>query len=105
MYYTHYDYLGLPPGASVASIEAAYRTVRQQLGEHTDPKLVCLIDEAYMVLSDATLRFAYDRELLRIADAADRELKALLDKKVGRLPRQVQDVPAPLIATVNAWAA
>jgi len=103
--YTHYDYLELPPGASTARIEAAYQTIRQRMNGHSDRKLVSVVHEAYMVLSDPTLRHDYDQELQRIADEADRELKSLLDHESTRLPRRVQDVPVPLLAVVNAWAA
>lgn len=103
--YTHYDYLELPPGASTARIEAAYQTIRQRMNGHADPKVVTLVHEAYTVLSDPMLRHDYDCELQRIADEADRELKNLLDEEATRLPRRVQDVPAPLIAAITAWAA
>jgi len=103
--YTHYDYLELPPGASTARIEAAYQSIRQRMNGHSDPKMVSLVHEAYMVLSDPTLRRDYDRELQRIADEADRELKGLLDHEATRLPRRVQEVPAPLLAAISAWAA
>jgi curved DNA-binding protein CbpA len=105
MDYTHYDYLDLPPGASTARIEAAYQTLRQRLNGHTDPALIRMIDAAYAILSDAGLRHAYDMQLQAIADEADRELRADLDAQVTRLPRRVQDVPAPLVAAVSAWAA
>jgi curved DNA-binding protein CbpA len=103
--YTHYDYLDLPPGASAARVEAAYQTIKQRLNGHSDPSLVALIDAAYAVLSDAGQRHAYDQELQRIAADVDRELKALLDQEATRLPRRVQDVPAPLVAAMSAWAA
>jgi curved DNA-binding protein CbpA len=103
--YTHYDYLDLPPGASAARVEAAYQTIRQRLNGHSDPELVTLIDSAYRVLSDTASRQAYDQELQRIADDVDRELKALLDHEATRIPRRVQDVPAPLVAAMSAWAA
>jgi len=103
--YTHYDYLELPPGASTARIEAAYQTIRQRMNGHTDPKLVKLLHDAYIVLSDPDLRHEYDAELRRIAEEADRELKRLLDQESTRVPRRVQDVPAPLLAVLNAWAA
>lgn len=103
--YTYYDYLELPPGASAARIEAAYHTIRQRLNGHADPGLVGLISEAYIVLSDPGRRDAYDRELQRAAAQADLELKQLLDREAMRLPRRVQDVPAPLLAAVSAWAA
>ena len=105
MDYTHYDYLELPPGASTARIEAAYQTIRQRMNGHTDPKLVKLLHDAYIVLSDPDLRHEYDAELRRIAKEADRELKRLLDQESTRVPRRVQDVPAPLLAVLNAWAA
>jgi curved DNA-binding protein CbpA len=105
MDYTHYDYLELPPGASPARIEAAYQTIRQRMNGHSDPGLVDLVQRAYLILSDATLRRSYDAELQRVADAADLELRDLLDRGATRLPRRVQDVPAPLITAVSAWAA
>ena len=105
MDYTHYDYLELPPGASTARIEAAYQTIRQRMNGRTDPKLVKLLHDAYIVLSDPDLRHEYDAELRRIAEEADRELKRLLDQESTRVPRRVQDVPAPLLAVLNAWAA
>jgi curved DNA-binding protein CbpA len=103
--YTHYDYLDLPPGASAARVEAAYQTIRQRLNGHSDAELVALIDAAYTVLSNAGRRRAYDQELERIAVDVDLELKALLDEQAIRLPRRVQDVPAPLVAVMSAWAA
>jgi hypothetical protein len=103
--YTHYDYLDLPPGASAARVEAAYQTIKQRLNGHSDAKLVALIDAAYTVLSDTGRRHAYDQELDRVAADVDLELKALLDEQATRLPRRVQDVPAPLVAVMSAWAA
>jgi curved DNA-binding protein CbpA len=103
--YTHYDYLDLPPGASAARIEAAYQNLRQRLNGHSDPALIRMINAAYLILSDASLRQAYDTQLQATAAEADRELRADLDAQVTRLPRRVQDVPAPLIAAVSAWAA
>ena len=105
MDYTHYDYLELPPGASAARIEAAYQTLRARMNGHADPMLLSKVQQAYIVLSDLKLRRAYDEFLQRIADEADLELKNTLDEHATRLPRRVQDVPAPLLAVVNAWAA
>ena len=105
MDYTHYDYLELPPGASAARIEAAYQTLRQRMNGDADPTLLSRMQQAYIVLSDVRLREAYDALLQRIADEADMELKVVLDQNTTRLPRRVQDVPAPLIAILNALAA
>lgn len=105
MFYTHYDYLELPPGASVARVEAAYQLVKQRLNGHSDEKLVRLIHEAYSVLSNPEERHAYDEDLKRAADEADAELKASLDEQGGVRRRHVQDVPAPLRVAVSAWAA
>ena len=105
MDYTHYDYLELPPGASPARIEAAYQLLRQRLNGHSDEKLVRLIHEAYSVLSDPGQRRDYDAVLRRAAEEADAELKAVLDDVVKPLKRQVQNVPAPLLVAVSAWAA
>ena len=103
--YTHYDYLELPPGASAARIEAAYQTIRQRISGDADRNLLALVHEAYEVLSDPGQRQNYDRELQRTAEEADRELKSLLDTEAKRMPRRVQEVPIPLLAVVNAWAA
>jgi curved DNA-binding protein CbpA len=105
MDYTHYDYLELPPGASAARIEAAYQMIRQRMNGHSDPTLLSKVQQAYIVLSDAKLRLAYDALLQRIADEADLELKTILDDHATRIPRRVQDVPAPLVAVISAWAA
>ena len=103
--YTHYDYLELPPGASTTRIEAAYRTLKQRLNGHGDEMMVRLIHEAYAVLSDADQRHVYDASLEQAAPEADAELKACLDERAGARSRYVQDVPAPLVAAIRAWAA
>jgi DnaJ-class molecular chaperone len=103
--YTHYDYLELPPGASTTRIEAAYRTLKQRLNGNADEMMVRLIHEAYSVLSDPEQRNDYDASLQRAAAEADAELRAFLDKQSGLRPRHVQDVPAPLMAAIRAWAA
>jgi hypothetical protein len=103
--YTHYDYLELPPGASSTRIEAAYHTLKQRLNGNTDEMFVRLIHEAYSVLSDPDRRRFYDALLQRAAADADAELKACLDQQDALWPRHVQDVPAPLIAAMSAWAA
>ena len=104
--YTHYDYLELPPGASSTRIEAAYHTLKQRLnGAAADHTFLRLLHEAYTVLSDPDRRRAYDAALQQAADEADAELKACLDQRAAFWPRQVQDVPAPLIAAISAWAA
>jgi DnaJ-class molecular chaperone len=105
MDYTHYDYLELPPGASTARIEAAYQSLLQRMKTDMDPTVLSKIQQAYIVLSDARLREAYDALLQRIADEADMELKVVLDQNTTRLPRRVQDIPAPLVAVLSAWAA
>jgi DnaJ-class molecular chaperone len=103
--YTHYDYLELPPGASSTRIEAAYHTLKQRLDGDTDEMFVRLIHEAYSVLSNPDRRRFYDALLQRAAADADAELKACLDQQHASWPRHVQDVPAPLIAAMSAWAA
>lgn len=105
MLYTHYDYLELPPGVSSTRIEAAYRTLKQRLNGDADEMMVRLIHEAYAVLSDPERRIVYDAALQRAAADADAELKAFLDRQAASWPRKVQDVPAPLVAAVTAWAA
>ena len=105
MLYTHYDYLELPPGSSTTRIEAAYQTLRQRLNSHADEVLIRLIHQAYSILSDPDQRHAYDAELEREALEADAELKASLDAPFTTQPRYVQDVPAPLLAVIRAWAA
>jgi DnaJ-class molecular chaperone len=103
--YTHYDYLELPPGASTTRVEAAYRSLKQRLNGAADEAMVRLIHEAYAVLSDPKRRHGYDETLKRAAAEADAELKATLDEKGAKVTRYVQDVPAPLIAALTAWAA
>jgi curved DNA-binding protein CbpA len=103
--YTHYDYLELPPGASPTRIEVAYQTLKQRLNGDADEMLVRLIHEAYAVLSDPHRRREYDAELQQDAAIADAELKACLDRQAALWPRHVQDVPAPLVAAISAWAA
>jgi DnaJ-class molecular chaperone len=103
--YTHYDYLDLPPGASSARIEAAYRKLEQRLNGGADEAMVRLIHEAYAVLSDPEQRHGYDQALERAAAEADAELKACLDQHGARTTRYAQDVPAPLVAAMTAWAA
>lgn len=106
MLYTHYDYLELPPGASSTRIEAAYHTLKQRLnGEAADHTFLRLLHEAYTVLADPDRRRAYNAALQQAADEADAELKACLDQRAALWPRQVQDVQAPLIAAISAWAA
>ncbi len=105
VHYTHYDYLELPPGASTTRIEAAYQTIKQRLNGQTDDMLVRLIHQAYAVLSDPEQRDEYDDILEREAAQADVELKACLDQPFQTTARYVQDVPAPLLAVIRAWAA
>ena len=104
MLYTHYDYLELPPGASTTRIEAAYHTIKQRLNGQADDMMVRLIHEAYAVLSDPEQRHMYDDELQRAEAEADAELRACLDQAPAH-SRYVQDVPAPLLAVIRAWAA
>ena len=105
MEYTYYDYLDLPPGASMARIEAAYRTIKQRLDAHADETLVRLIHEAHALLSNPEQRLVYDEELERTAAEADAELKAILDDEAKKSPaRRVQEVPMPLMAAFRAWA-
>jgi len=103
--YTHYDYLELPPGASSTRIEAAYHTLKQRLNGDADEMFVRLIHEAYAVLSDPDRRRFYDAAMQRDSEDADAELSACLDQQAALWPRHVQDVPAPLIAAISAWAA
>jgi curved DNA-binding protein CbpA len=105
MIYTHYDYLELPPGASSTRIEAAYRNLKQRLNGDADEAMVRLIHEAYAVLSDPKQRHGYDKALEHAAAEADMELKAILDERGARITRHAQDVPAPLLAAMTAWAA
>lgn len=105
MLYTHYDYLDLAPGASKARIEDAYQRLKKRITDDADAAMVRLIHEAYSVLSEPAKRKAYDEELLRVASEADEELKEMLDQRAVQRPRRVQDVPAPLLAAMTAWAA
>jgi curved DNA-binding protein CbpA len=109
--YTHYDYLELAPGASAARVETAYLQLieRFQYGSTDTGQdlsgLVRMIHAAYDVLSNPVTRRAYDAQLARDAEAADDELKALLDEQAVRPTRRVQDVPAPLNAVFGQLAA
>jgi DnaJ-class molecular chaperone len=102
--YTHYDYLELPPGASSARVEAAYRMLKKRLNAEADEAMIRLIHEAYAVLSDPKRRTGYDETLRRAADEADAELKTCLDEKGARVTRHLPDLP-PLPASLTAWAA
>ena len=88
MSYTHYDYLELPPGASVARIEAAYIGLVERFGYGTTDAgqdmsgLLRMIHTAYAVLHDPAKRRAYDAALAREAAMADAELKASLDQQL-----------------------
>ena len=111
MNYTHYDYLDLAPGASPARIEAAYAAVleRFQYGS-TDAGqdlsgLVRMIHAAYEVLSSPQLRKGYDEQLAQDANAADCELKTVLDAQPSAGTRFVQDVPVALRSTLASLAA
>jgi DnaJ-class molecular chaperone len=109
--YTHYDFLDLAPGASIARIEAAYAQVLQRFHfGRTDAgqdlsSLVRMIHAAYRVLSDPDARRAYDEQLSHEAVQADAELKAELDAQATRPARYAQDVPAPLRLVVSQLAA
>ena len=102
--YTHYDYLELPPGASSARVETAYRMLKKRLNAEADEAMIRLIHEAYAVLSDPKRRTCYDETLRRAADEADAELKACLDEKGAKVTRYMPDLP-PLPASLTAWAA
>lgn len=111
MNYTHYDYLDLAPGASPAHVEAAYAHLVARFGYGMSDAgqdlggLVRLIHAAYATLSDPNARNAYDARLVQEAAMADAELKAALDREATRVPRRVQDVPAPLSTVFSALAA
>ncbi|MEO8486230.1 MAG: DnaJ domain-containing protein [Betaproteobacteria bacterium] len=111
MNYTHYDYLDLAPGASIARVEAAYAQVLQRFHfGRTDAgqdlsALVRMIHSAYRVLSDPEARHAYDDQLSREAALADAELKAELDAQAAKPTRHAQDVPAALRLALNQLAA
>lgn len=63
---THYDVLGLAPGADDDIIKAAYRVVVKRLHPDRggDPQQMARVNEAYAVLSDPARRRDYDRELV-----------------------------------------
>jgi curved DNA-binding protein CbpA len=75
------------------------------LNGDADQMFLRLIHEAYAVLSNPDRRRFYDAALQRDAADADAELRACLDERAPLWPRHVQDVPAPLIAAISAWAA
>jgi DnaJ-class molecular chaperone len=109
--YTYYDYLELPPGASAASVEAAYGQLLHRFGYGTTDAgqdlsgLVRMIHAAYEVLSDPSSRSHYDAELARDAAIADAELQATLDRDACSSPHRIQDPPASLRTAVTALAA
>lgn len=109
--YTYYDYLELPPGASAASVEAAYGQLLQRFGYGTTDAgqdlsgLVRMIHAAYEVLSNPSARGNYDADLARDAAMADAELKATLDQQANPPARRIQDPPASLRTAVLALAA
>ncbi len=108
--YTHYDYLELSPGAPRERIEAAYARVLQRFnggeaGGQDLSGLVRMIHAAYQVLGDPDARRAYDDQLVREAEAADQELKALLDAPPIHSPCRVQRVPETLDFALSALAA
>lgn len=111
MTYTYYDYLEIAPGASAARVDAAYTHILERFGYGvTDAGqdlsgLVRQIHAAYEVLSNPEQRNSYDAELDRAAQAADRELKEVLDRSNTRPPRVVQDIPGALRNTWNSIAA
>ena len=111
MNYTHYDYLDLAPGASIARIETAYAAVLERF-HYSAPDanqdlsgLVRMIHAAYEVLSNSERRRRYDEQLAAEAALADAELKSTLDAQPVVAWRRVQDVPEPLLAMHRALAA
>ena len=110
MIYTHYDYLEIAPGAPRERIEAAYARVLERFNHGMTPAgqdlsgLVRMIHSAYEVLSDPDSRQAYDAKLRQDQEAADAELRTVLDGQSGSA-RRVQDVPAPLTAVLARLAA
>lgn len=62
---THYEVLGLDPGADDDIIKAAYRVTVKKLHPDRggDPHQMALANHAYDVLSDPERRRAYDRDL------------------------------------------
>lgn len=109
MNYTHYDYLELSPGAPRERIEAAYARVLERFsgsdGGQDLSGLVRMIHAAYHVLADPDARRVYDEMLKREADAADRELRSLLDAPPSAVVTRIQRVPEPLNHAFSALAA
>lgn len=66
---THYDTLGVAPGASADEVKAAYRALARHLhpdrraGDERAASAMARVNEAWRVLSDPARRAAYDREL------------------------------------------
>ena len=94
LHYTHYDYLEIAPGASPARIEAAYAQLLERFGYGVTGAgqdlsgLVREIHAAYDVLSHPDRRAAYDAALARQAEAADAELKSMLDREATSASRR-----------------
>ena len=114
MIYTHYDFLDLAPGASIARIETAYARVLERFGYGASESgqdmggLVRAIHAAYEVLSDPDARRRYDVALAAEAARADAELAESLsriEEQQRRGLRVVQDVPAQMARIFTAMAA
>ncbi len=111
MNYTHYDFLEIAPGADAARVEAAYVSLRERMSYGASDSgqdlsgLVRRIHAAYDVLSNPAKRELYDDSLAAGAEAADRELKSMLDTGNVRVLRRVQEVPGPLAAAFAPMAA
>lgn len=67
----YYEVLQVHPRASAEIVKKAYRTLMGEMGGHPDlggdEERAKLINEAYSVLGDASLRQAYDRARARTA--------------------------------------
>jgi len=107
--YTHYDYLELSPGAPRERIEEAYSRVLERFNGHESGQdlssLVRMIHAAYNVLADPEARRVYDEKLRREAEAADAELKSLLDQPADPAATRFQRVPEPLHLALSQLAA
>lgn len=103
---TLYQLLNLPESATAQQIHSAFKTVeRLYAGRHDDASLANLARarEAFLILSDAQRRLAYDRKLAMAQVAADSAIPPAERHRPFQLtPRQVA-VAAVLAAAAGLW--
>ncbi|WFP50812.1 hypothetical protein PL263_02015 [Methylomonas sp. EFPC3] len=103
---TLYQLLNLPETATAQQIHSAFKTVeRLYTGRHDDASLASLARarEAFLILSDAQRRLAYDRKLAMAQVAADSVIAPAERHRPFQLaPRQIM-VAALLAVAAGLW--